>query len=79
MMFSWVAARRRRRFGFGTRRKKKLAMTLAAALASGSLLTTCQTRLKEAAVAGTKDLLFTLLSPTTFVDLLFSDADDTDE
>lgn len=54
-------------------------MTLAAALASGSLVSTCDTRLKEAAVAGTKDLLFTLLSPTTFVDLLFSDADDTDE
>jgi len=52
-------------------------MTLAAALAGGSLLSTCETRLKDAVVGGTKNYFFSLLSPTSIVDL-FS-ADDTDD
>ncbi len=58
-------------------RRRKLAMTLAAALAGGSLLSTCETRLKDAVVGGTKNYFFSLLSPTSIVDL-FS-ADDTDD
>ena len=55
-------------------------MTLAAALAGGSMLSTCETRLKDAVVGGTKDYFFSILNPTTIVDLLFpTETDATEE
>ncbi len=59
-------------------RLSRLALTLAAALASGSLLSTCQTRLKGAVVSGTKDYFFTLLDPAAIIELLVGDADSGD-
>lgn len=44
----------------------KIAKTVAVALAGGTVLGTCQTRLKESFVRGSTDyLLYTLLSPET--------------
>ena len=61
-------------------RRRKLAMTLAAALAGGSMLSTCETRLRNAVVSGTKDYFFSILNPTTIVDLLFpSETDGSEE
>ena len=65
---------------FAATRRRKLAMTLAAALAGGSMLSTCETRLKDAVVGGTKDYFFSILNPTTIVDLLFpTETDATEE
>ena len=54
--------------------RSKLALTLAAALMGGSLLSTCQTRFKEAVISGSTDYLYTLLSPTSVLGL-FGDSD----
>jgi hypothetical protein len=57
----------------------RIAKTLAAALAGGTLMGTCQTRFKESVVQGTRDyLLYTLLDPTTLVGLLIDDTTGTD-
>lgn len=56
-------------------RPRRLAMALAAALASGSLFTSCDTRLKEAFVGGVKGYIYTMLDPTNFVDLLAAESD----
>ncbi len=52
---------------------------LAAGLASGTVFSTCQTRIRDAVVVGAKDVLFgTLLDPATivgfFVDTSAADA-----
>ena len=51
-------------------RPKKLVWPVVAALAGGSLATSCQTRVRDAAVAGTKDFFYAVFNPTTFVELL---------
>jgi hypothetical protein len=50
-------------------------MTVAAALAGGSMLSTCDTRLRDAVVSGSKDYFFSLLNPNTIVNVLFGDQD----
>ncbi|MGB2986353.1 MAG: hypothetical protein WBE26_10765 [Phycisphaerae bacterium] len=63
-----------------TVRRCKLAMTLAAALTGGSMLSTCQTRIKDAVIDGSKDYLFnTLLNPMTIAGLISNDGDGTEE
>lgn len=57
-------------------RPRKLAMALVAALASGSLFTSCDSRVKEAFVGGVKGYISILLDPTNFVDLLAAGSDD---
>jgi hypothetical protein len=60
----------------------RIAKMLAAALAGGSVLGTCQTRFKESVVNGAREyLLYTLLDPTTIaLQLLGMDeTDDTSE
>ena len=49
---------------------RKLSLALSAALAGGSLLTTCEARLKDAVVGGTKDFISTLLDPSTYIELI---------
>ena len=62
------------------RRRVKLAMTLAAALSGGSMLSACDTRLKDAFVGGTKYYLFeVLLNQNTIVERLFGEIDATDQ
>ena len=59
--------------------QSKIAKTLAAALAGGTVLGTCQTRLKESIVSGTTDyLLYTLLDPTSIAELIIG-ADEAEE
>ena len=60
-------------------RRSRLALTLAAALAGGSLLSTCQTRLKDAIVSGSKDYFFTFLDPSSMADFLLDQAGDAEE
>lgn len=56
--------------------RSKLAMTIAAALASGSLFGACEIRLHNAIVDGSKNFVFTLLDPALFSNL-FDDVFDT--
>lgn len=47
-----------------------------AALAGGSVLTTCQSRFRDAVVFGTRDFfLSSVLDPATFVELLFPESE----
>lgn len=64
---------------FSAVRRSKLGLTLAAALAGGSLLGTCQTRLKDAVVGGSTDYLYTLLDPTAIVGLLSDEMEGSSE
>ena len=68
-----------RRDTISSARRSKLAMILAAALAGGSLLSTCQTRLKDAIVSGSKDYFFTLLDPSSIAEFLLDQTGDTEE
>ena len=52
-------------------RRSRLAVTLAAALVGGSMLSTCDTRLRDAVVSGSKQYFFGLLSPDAIVEALF--------
>ena len=61
--------------GRGALRRSRLALTVAAALAGGTMLNTCETRLRDAVVAGSKDFLFSVLDPNAIVDALFGDED----
>jgi len=54
-------------------RRSRLAMTVVAALVGGSMLSTCETRLRDAVVTGSKDFLFSLLDPSTIVSVMFGD------
>lgn len=61
------------------RARSRLVLMLAAGLASGTVFSTCQTRIRDAVVVGAKDVLFgTLLDPTVivgfFIDTSASDA-----
>lgn len=59
--------------------QSKIAKTLAAVLAGGTILGTCQTRFKESVVSGSRDyLLYTLLDPANIVQLIM-EVDDTEE
>ena len=51
-------------------RRSRLAMSLAAALAGGSVFGACEARLKDAVVNGSKDYLAALLDPTLVLELL---------
>ncbi len=55
-------------------------MTVVAALASGSVMSTCETRLKDAVISGSQDYFFNmLLSPAAIVDLMSGDTTDPEE
>ncbi len=56
--------------------RTKFVLTLVATLAGGSMFTSCQTRLRDAVVAGSKDYLVTLLDPASFVEFLTADSED---
>ncbi len=56
-------------------RHNKLALAMAAALAGGSLFSACDTRLRDAAVDGSKSYLFSLLDPTTLIEALVDDTE----
>ena len=57
----------------------KIAKTIAAALAGGTVLGTCQTRLKESIVNGSTEYLYMLLSPENVASWVFGTEDNTDE
>lgn len=48
--------------------QKKLAMTITAILAGGSVFGACETRLRTALVDGSKDFIFSLFNPQLFLD-----------
>ena len=53
-------------------KRSKIAKTMVAALAGGSLLGTCDTRVKDSVVQGSTQFLFsTVLNPTAVVQFLF--------
>jgi hypothetical protein len=54
-------------------------LTLAAALTGGSLLGTCELRLRQGLIDGSKGFLSSLLDPTTIVGSLFEEADGSTE
>ena len=68
-----------RRGTLSSARRSRLAMILAATLAGGSLMSTCQTRLKDAIISGSKDYLFTLLDPSSIAEFLLDQDGDTEE
>ena len=56
-----------------TLHRSKVALTLFAALSSGSLAVSCETRFKDAAVDATRQYVLGLLDPAYFVDLLIDE------
>ncbi len=54
-------------------RRERVLRTLAAVLASGSLFQTCETRLRDAFVMGTKDFVLSLFDPQNVLDLIAED------
>ena len=60
------------------KRVSKLATLLALGLGGGTMFSTCQTRIKDAFVDGTKDFIATLLSPENVQLLLTPDASESD-
>lgn len=56
--------------------RKKVALTLVAALAGGSMLSACQVRLKDAFVSGTTTYISLLLSPQVFLEAVLGDGDE---
>ena len=63
----------------GRARRSRWALSVAVALGGGSLLGTCQTRIRDAVIGGSKDLLFsTLLNPTAFLELISAGGDPAD-
>jgi hypothetical protein len=48
---------------------------MAAALAGGSLFSACDTRLRDAAVDGSKSYLFSLLDPTALIEAFVDDTE----
>lgn len=58
-------------------RGRRMARILAMALAGGTMFSSCETRVRDAVVGGSKNLLFSLLSPDNFA--LFLGLDLTDE
>ena len=61
-----------------SRSRSKVAAMLAAALAGGTVLSTCSGRLKDGVVQGSKDYMAFLLDPTQIATLLL-EPDDSDE
>ncbi len=53
-------------------------MSLAAALAGGSVFGACEARLKDAVVNGSKDYLAALLDPTLVLELLLEGSEGQD-
>jgi hypothetical protein len=60
-------------------RRRKWVGLLAATLAGGSLLETCQTRLRDGIVGGTENYILSLLDPTLFIEDLLDDGTSTEE
>lgn len=60
-------------------RVRKWGLTLCAALAGGSTLQTCETRLRDAVVEGTRNYVSTLLDPTNIIEAILVPAATTDE
>ena len=56
---------------------RKVRWTLTAALAGGSLFGACEVRFRDAIVSGFKDYLRTLLDPSSILQLLSPEANDT--
>lgn len=55
--------------------RQRLLRSLVAILASGSLFQTCETRLRDAFVTGTRDYVLSLLNPETFLELIGAEID----
>ncbi len=58
-----------------SRSRSKVAAVLAAALAGGTVFSTCSGRLKDGVVRGSKDYLASLLDPTQIATLLLEPDD----
>ena len=56
----------------GRSRKQRIVQVLAVALAGGLLPISCQTRFRDAVVAGTKNYVSTLLDPSLYISDLFA-------
>lgn len=54
-------------------RRQRVLRTLAAVFASGSLFQTCETRLRDAFVMGTKDFVLSLFDPQNVLDQIAED------
>lgn len=52
---------------------RKWAILLSTLMAGGTLFSTCQTRLRDASIQGTKDFIFTILNPITIAEIIFGD------
>lgn len=60
-------------------RVRRVGLTLCAALAGGTTLQTCETRLRDAIVTGTRGYIGTLLDPTNFIGAILVQDATTDE
>ena len=69
--------RNRRTRGSLSARRSRLAMTLAAGLAGGTLFSACQTRTRDAFVSSSKDLFLSLLSPESLLDAFGAGTEET--
>lgn len=69
-------ARTRRSHLLCSARRSRLAMTLATGLAGGTLLSACQTRVRDAFVGSSKDLFLSLFNPDVFLTALGVPNDD---
>lgn len=60
-------------------RFQRWGMTLCAALAGGTTLQTCESRLSDAITQGTRNYISTLLDPTTLIAAFLVNEDTTDQ
>ena len=61
------------------RARSRLAVVLAASLAGGTLLSTCQGRLKDGIVQGAEAYFFSLLDPTNVADFFVEPDESTED
>lgn len=58
-------------------RRQRVFRSMVAVLASGSMFQTCETRLRDAFVMGTRDYVLSLFDPQNVLDLIEDPAADT--
>ena len=57
-------------------RPRRWALMLAAALSGGSTFASCDTRIRQDLVAGTKNWIFSLFDPNLYLDSILLDSSD---
>jgi len=61
------------------RKRLRRALTLILPLTGGTLFTNCQARIRESVIDGSKNYLSSLLDPTSILEALLADSDNTSE